>query len=197
MVMPRRPRRELAGAIHHVTARGNNGETIFRDAVDRHLFLRTLGKVLADFQWRCLTYCLMSNHYHLLVLTDAPTLSAGMERLQGSYAQRFNARHRRRGHLWGERYHAVLVENNPHLLEAIRYIALNPVTAGLCAYAEAWQWSGHRALAGLQPPGLVSVEITLSYLAADGGDGRQRYDALIGAPRDLKRGWHRLAWAGK
>jgi putative transposase len=177
--MPRRPRRELAGGIHHVTARGNNGDAIFRDSADRYRFLRLLGTTVAEFDWRCLTYCLMSNHYHLLVRTDTPTLGVGMGRLNGRYAQRFNLRHSRSGHLWGKRYHAVLVESGPHLLEVIRYIAHNPVRAGLCACADDWEWGGHRALAGLEPPGIVDTETTLGYLAADGGAGTSRYRDLV------------------
>ena len=95
--MPRPPRRELAGGIHHVTARGNNGEAIFRDRADRLNFLRLLRATASECRWHCLTYCLMTNHYHLLVLTEEPTLGLGIGRLNGSYAQRFNRRHSRTG----------------------------------------------------------------------------------------------------
>jgi REP element-mobilizing transposase RayT len=182
--MPRPSRCELAGGIHHVTARGNNGADVFADTLDRHVFLRLFAKALARFEWRCLTYCLMRNHYHLLLLTEAPTLGAGVGYVNGRYAQAFNARHSRSGHLWGQRYHAVLVERGAHLLEAMRYIALNPVRAGFCDRAEDWPWGGHRALAGLGPAGLVDLETTWSYLAADGGNGRHRYRDLVAQPKE-------------
>ena len=177
--MARPPRRELAGGIHHVTARGNNGDRIFRDATDHRIFQRLLARTAAKFAWKCLTYCLMGNHYHLLVRTEQPTLGPGIGFLNGTYAQRFNLRHSRTGHVWGARYHAVLVETDVHLLEAIRYIALNPVRAGLCPRPENWSWGGHRALAGLEPAGIVAAETTLAYLAANGGRARERYRQLV------------------
>jgi putative transposase len=186
--MPRPPRRELAGGIHHVTARGNDGGDVFRDAVDRHLFLRLVARVLARLEWRCLNYCLMRNHYHLLVLTETPTLGRGIGRINGTYAQAFNARHARSGHLWGKRYHAVLVEREAHLLEVIRYIALNPVRAGLCPEADDWPWGGHRALAGLGPAGIVDRGTTYAYLAGHGGDPRRRYRDLVGDATQPKEG---------
>jgi putative transposase len=177
--MPRPPRRELAGGIHHVTARGNNRERVFVDRADRLLFLRLLAGVVRDLDWSCLTYCLLDNHFHLLVLTRTPTLAVGMRRLNGEYARRFNLRHRRAGHVWERRYHAVLLERDAHLLEVVRYIALNPVRAGLCDSADEWPWSAHPALAGLAPHGLVAASETLALFADDGGDGRRRYQDFV------------------
>jgi REP element-mobilizing transposase RayT len=128
MARSRRP--DIAGATHHVTARGNGRQIVFRDDADRRAFLRLLREVIERWEWKCLTYCLMDNHFHLLVTTPEPTLAVGMQRLNGRYAQHFNARHRQSGHLWQGRYHSELVERDPHLLEAVRYIALNPGPIG-------------------------------------------------------------------
>jgi REP element-mobilizing transposase RayT len=162
-----------------VTARGNNRQRIFRDDADRHVFMRLFARVVDRFGWSCLTYCLMDNHYHLLLLTPEPTLGAGMQRLNGSYAQGFNQRHRQSGRVWGDRYFSRPLQRDAHLLEAIRYIAWNPVRAGLCERPEHWQWSGHQALLGLAPAGIVSVESTLAYFAADGGDPGARYRSFV------------------
>jgi putative transposase len=143
--------------------------------------MRLLGQVIRRFEWSCLTYCLMDNHYHLLLLTPEPSLGAGMGRLNGLFAQRFNLRHDRAGRLWGDRFFSLPLRRDSHLLEAVRYIAWNPVRAGLCASPEDWPWSGHRALLGLEPPGLVSVRETLAYFGADGGDPRSRYRSYVAA----------------
>ena len=153
---------------------------MFRTVVDRLIFLRLLRNVAARFQWQCLTYCLMDNHYHLLVRTAEPNLGAGMHRLNGLYAQDFNRRHARSGHVWEQRYHSVLLEQEAHLAQAIGYIALNPVRSGICAQPEHWPWSAHRALAGLGSDPIVSVEAALQYFAAAfGGSGRDRYREYV------------------
>ena len=123
----------------------------------------------------------MDNHYHLLVLTREPTLGAGMQRLNGIYVQRFNLRHRRDGRPWGDRFFSLPLRRDSHLLEAVRYIAWNPVRAGLCARPEDWRWSAHRALLGLEPPAFVNVTDTLAYFAAGGGNGRTRYRDFVAA----------------
>jgi putative transposase len=177
--MPRTRRPDIAGGTHHVTARGNGRQTVFRDDADRRAFLSLVREVVERWEWKCLTYCLMDNHFHLLVTTPEPTLAVGMQRLNGRYAQHFNARHRQSGHLWQGRYHSELVQRDSHLLEAVRYIALNPVRSGLCERPEAWRWGAHRALAGLEPAAFVAVPETLGYFASNGGVGRVRYRAFI------------------
>jgi putative transposase len=153
---------------------------VFRGVADRRIFLALLGTVVERFSWQCLTYCLMDNHYHVLVRTPEPNLGAGMQRLNGRYAQDFNRRHRRSGHLWEQRYGSVLLEADAHLAQAIGYIALNPVRAGLCERPEDWPWSAHRALAGATDDSLVSSEVTLNYFAAAfGGNGRARYREFV------------------
>src|SRR3954454_20748947 len=98
--MPRKPRVELAGGVHHVYARGNAREDIYRDDVDRRMYLHTLGREVARWKWRCLAYCLMSNHVHLLLETPEPNLGRGMQRAHGTYARLFNRRHARVGHVF-------------------------------------------------------------------------------------------------
>lgn len=144
--MARPLRIEYAGALYHVIARGNNRADIFLDASDRHAFLDNLGRVCDRFQWRIWAWCLMNNHFHLLVETLEPNLSAGMRELNGVYSQRFNRRHERVGHVLQGRYKAFLVERQAYLLTLLRYIVLNPVRAKLTRTAAAWPWSSHRSL---------------------------------------------------
>ena len=131
--MPRKPRVEYAGAVYHVMCRGSGGQAIYLDDVDRRTHLDTLGEACARCGWRIHAYVLMGNHYHLLLETPEPNLVAGMKWLQGTYTQRFNARHRRWGHLFQGRYKAIPVQADQQgYLEAVSsYIHLNPPRAGL------------------------------------------------------------------
>ena len=146
--MARPLRIEYAGALYHVFARGNNRADMFLDDVDRKAFLGNLDRVCANFRWRIRAWCLMNNHYHLLVETPEPNLSAGMRELNGVYAQRFNRRHERVGHVLQGRYKAALVEKHAYLLTLLRYIVLNPVRANFTQTAAGWPWSSHRSLIG-------------------------------------------------
>ena len=132
--MPRKPRAHLAGGIFHVTSRGNRGVDLFLDEVTRLRFLRMLQQTIARSSWRCLAYCLMTNHFHLVVTMEKPTLSAGMHWLNGCYAQWLNRRHGFKGHLFEDRFHSEPVESEAHLLELSRYLPLNPVRAGICSH---------------------------------------------------------------
>jgi REP element-mobilizing transposase RayT len=148
--MPRQPRRQFANGIFHVTGRGNRRQSIFVDADDRTLFLFLLDELRHRHGWLGHAYCLMPNHYHVVVETPRENLSAGMKWLNGRYAQAFNARHGVSGHLFQGRFHSAVVEGDGHLLELSRYLALNPVRAGLCRAPEGWFWSSYRAVAGLE-----------------------------------------------
>jgi putative transposase len=157
--MGRPPRIEQAGAIHHVTARGNAQADIFRTTHDARVFLEILGFTIPRRGWRCLAYCLMPNHYHLLVETPTPNLSEGMHALNSRYARGFNAVHARVGHVFQGRFHAAAVQRDEHLHAAIRYIAHNPVDAGIVGHPAAWRWSSHRATAGVAiPPDWLAVD---------------------------------------
>lgn len=149
--MARPLRLEHPGALWHVTARGNERGDVFRDDVDRREFLSVLGRTVGLFGWRLHAYVLMGNHYHLLVGTPEATLSRGMRQLNGDYAQHFNRRHGRDGHVFQGRFKAVLVQRESHLLEVARYVVLNPVRAGLAKSAGEWEWSSWAATAGLAP----------------------------------------------
>ena len=129
--MSRPLRLEFPGAIHHVTARGNARGDIFPDDEDRSLFLAVLAEAVIRFGWLCHAYCLMDNHYHLLIETPHGNLSPGMRQINGVYTQRFNRCHARTGHLFQGRFKAILVERDSYLLELCRYIVLNPVRAGM------------------------------------------------------------------
>jgi REP element-mobilizing transposase RayT len=148
--MSAKPRQEVAGGIFHVTPRGNAREVIFLDELDYMEFLRALATAVAQARWLCHSYCLLPNHYHLLLETPEPTLATGMRCLNGRFAQRFNRRYDRVGHVFQGPYGAELVQTDAHLRETCRYIALNPVRAGLCEDPAEWPWSSYAALAGLE-----------------------------------------------
>jgi putative transposase len=142
---------EFPNALYHVTSRGNGKQPIFLDESDRERFLGLLARTCERFAWRCHAYCLMGNHYHLVLETPRPNLSRGMQQLGSGYAQSFNRRHERTGHVLQGRYKAFLVEKEAHLLELTRYVVLNPVRAGLCRSAGEWRWSSYRATCGDAP----------------------------------------------
>jgi REP element-mobilizing transposase RayT len=153
---------EFEGAVYHVTARGNERRAIFRDDLDHHAFLAILDEVVDRHHLLCHAYCLMGNHYHLLVETPEANLSRAMHRLNAVYAGRFNRRHERTGHLFQGRFDARLVEKQTYLLAVSRYIALNPVRAGLVDRAENWPCSSFRYTIGRAPaPAFLTIEWTL------------------------------------
>lgn len=155
LTLPRmsRPLRiEFPGGLYHITARGDAREDIYWDDRDRSAFLEVLGKACTTCRWRCHGYCLMSNHYHLVVETPEANLARGMRQVNGVYAQRFNRRHRRVGHVFQGRYSAIIVQRESHLLELARYVVLNPVRAGMVRSAQEWRWSSYRATCGLEKP---------------------------------------------
>jgi REP element-mobilizing transposase RayT len=174
--VPRRPRIEAAGAIYHVTARGNAGAAIFDDDLDRLNLLHLLGRVVRDLRWRCFAYCLMGNHYHLLVQTREPNLSKGMHLLQSAYVRRFNKRHDRAGHVFGRRFHDQPVKNHEHLVAAAVYTVLNPVRAGVVDRPEEWRWSSYRATVGSETaPAFLDVDAMLSMLSPSAPRARELF----------------------
>src|SRR3970040_1788762 len=157
--MARPLRLEFPGALYHVTARGNARQKIFLDEEARHRFLDLLGKEVTQQGWFCYAYCLMDNHYHLLIETPEPNLVAGMRRLNGVYTPAFNRRHRRVGHLFQGRYKAIVVDKDAYLRELCRYIVLNPVRAKAVKRPERWPWSSYGATLGEGPaPSWLAVE---------------------------------------
>jgi putative transposase len=179
--MPRQPRHRPAGGLFHVTARGNRRQPVFLDDHDRVEFLALLARVVKDAAWRCHAYCLMDNHFHLMVETPDESLSTGMQQLSGLHAQRFNRRHELDGHLFQGRFHSVLVESDWHLLSLARYLVLNPVRAGLCTRASDWRWSSFRPTAGLAPcPRWLGVDRLLEYFGINRKEARAAYQRFIG-----------------
>jgi REP-associated tyrosine transposase len=178
--MPRAPRISFAGALYHVTTRGNRRCDIYRDDEDRRWFLLTLARAVRGASWRCHAYCLMGNHYHLLVETPEETISRGMQILNGRYARDFNWKYGLKGHLFERRFHAELVEDHAYLLEVSRYIVLNPVRAGICAGPESWPWSSYRATAGEAPaPAFLTVDWTSGLFGTSPTSAREQYAAFV------------------
>jgi len=166
--MSRQLRIEFPGAIWHITSRGNERREIYCDDDDRHRFLRLLARVITERRWLLHAWVLMSNHYHLLIETPEVGLSRGMRWLNQMYAEHFNERHERVGHLFQGRFKGILVEREGHLLELIRYIVLNPVRSGSVKFAGDYRWSNYRATAGLEhPPSWLEVDWTLQQFGND------------------------------
>jgi len=190
--MARPLRVEFDGAIYHVTSRGNAREDIFDDDGDRKAFLETLGKVVNRFNWLCHAYCLMDNHYHLVVETPQANLSKGMRQLNGVYTQLYNRRHRTVGHLFQGRYKAILIQKESHLLEVCRYVVLNPVRAKAVGRVEQWKWSSYGATSGLgKSPPWLAVDWVLSQF------GKRRYPAARHYRRFVREGIDRPSiWQG-
>lgn len=146
--MARPIRIEYAGALYHITSRGNARETIFLTDEDRLSFLKILQDLCRTINWLCHAYCLMDNHYHLLIETPDGNLSKGMRQLNGVYTQTFNRHHNRVGHVFQGRFKGILVEKETYLLELCRYIVLNPVRAQMVRSAKEWPWSSYCSTAG-------------------------------------------------
>ena len=146
--MARPLRIELAGGLYHVTSRGDRRENIYDDDKDRGEWIDILGRVCERYNWRCHAYCLMDNHYHIIVETAEGNLSKGMRQMNGVYTQYFNRQYNRVGHVFQGRYKAILIERDTYLLELSRYVVLNPVRAGMVDQAEDWTWSSYLAMQG-------------------------------------------------
>ena len=184
--MARPLRIEYEGAVYHITSRGNARERIFLTDSDCIEFLDVLGHVVARFGWICHAYCLMSNHYHLLIETPSPNLSRGMQLLNGVYTQRFNRAMQRSGHIFQGRFKAILVERESHLLELARYVVLNPVRAKAAPSACAWPWSSYRATAGqVEAPEFLTIDWILSQFGAKRASAMRAYRQFVSQGRGV------------
>ncbi|MEW5906965.1 MAG: transposase [Elusimicrobiota bacterium] len=178
--MARPLRIEYPGAVYHVTSRGNHRGGIFLNRSDRVAFLSLLAETVRRFHLSCYAYCLMGNHYHLLLETSEPNLARAMRHLNGVYTQRFNWEHSESGHLLQGRYAAILIDKSSHLLEVCRYIALNPVRAGLAPAPSDWEWSSYRATVGLEEvPGFMDASTVLAQFGHDAPSARRRYAEFV------------------
>jgi REP element-mobilizing transposase RayT len=165
--MARPLRLEYPGAVYHITARGNAREPIFLNDEDREAFLTVLASVVDRFNWLCHAYCLMEDHYHLLVETPDANLSRGMRQLNGVYTQGFNRRHNRVGHVLQGRFKSILVDKDNYLLEVARYVVLNPVRAKLVLHPRYWRWCSYTATSGeRRVPKFLTVDFILSEFAS-------------------------------
>lgn len=161
--MARPLRIEFPGGLFHVTSRGDRREPIYLTDADRAQWLAILGQVCARFNWVIHAYCLMGNHYHIVVETVEGHLSAGMRQLNGVYTQWHNRTYGRVGHVFQGRFKAIIVQRESYLLELARYVVLNPVRAGMCAVPDEWAWSSYRATCGTTPaPDWLNIAWTLS-----------------------------------
>ena len=150
--MARPLRNAYPGGFFHIGTRGNNKQAIYLDGVDRYWFLEMFGKASVRHEWSIYAYCLMTNHYHAVLCIPEGGLSEGMRELNGGYARWSNIRHGRVDHLFGKRFGSKEITRDEYLLEACRYVVLNPVRAGLVKLPEEWKWSSYRSCAGLDYP---------------------------------------------
>jgi REP element-mobilizing transposase RayT len=188
--MARKHRIEFAGAISHVTIRGNDRRDIFTDDIDRYGLLTVFARTVAARGWLCHAYCLMTNHAHFVIETPEPNLAPGMRDFVSGYARRYNDLRGRTGHVFGERYKAVLVQRETHLLELARYVVLNPVRAGACHTPGAWPWSSYGATAGdVACPSFLTVDWLLSQFASDEERARAAYRRFVA---DGLERWHEI-----
>ena len=188
--MARPLRIEYDGALYHVTSRGNERKAIFKNDTDRNIFLDTLHKVTQRYNWLCHAYCLMNNHYHLVIETSDGNLSKGMRQLNGVYTQLFNKRHKRVGHIFQGRYKAILIQKESHLLEVCRYVVLNPVRAKTVTGAKEWRWSSYRATCGIDKPHpCLTTDWILGQFAKQKRPAEKKYKEFIEAGIGEKGIW--------
>jgi REP element-mobilizing transposase RayT len=176
-----------------VTSRGDRRESIYEDDADRECFLKVLGQVAGDFNWVCHAWCLMGNHYHLVVETPDGNLSKGMRQLNGVYTQSSNRRHGRVGHLFQGRYKAILVDRDSYLLELTRYVVLNPVRARMVKEPGAWPWSSYLAMIGAQPaPPWLAKDGLLAAFGKRRANAVRRYMAFVAEGVGAEPIWQHL-----
>ncbi|MBU1669929.1 MAG: transposase [Actinobacteria bacterium] len=159
-----------APGLYHVFPRGRGGRTVFFDDLDRSVFLGLLQCTVYRYRWILCAYCLMGTHYHLLVDTSRQTLASGVRSLHSIYSRRFNRRHGYScdGRLFGDRLFPERVDEEYRMMNAVRYVALNPVAAKLCDHPGSWPWSSYSAAAGILPPlPFLSVQPVLDRFSRD------------------------------
>jgi len=180
-------------AVYHVTSRGNARQKIYLGTSDRERFLSILAHAVSRYGWLCHAYCLMDNHYHLVLETPKANLSPGMRHLNGLYTQAFNRRHGRIGHLFQGRYQAIVVEKDRYLLELCRYVVLNPVRAKTVKRPGAWPWSSYQATAGqVTAPAFLTVDWLLGQFGRRVRPAQAGYRQFVAEGRDAPSPWAQL-----
>ncbi|MFC2099771.1 transposase [Candidatus Bipolaricaulota bacterium] len=160
---------------------------MFLDDEDRMRFIDVFSDVVERFGWICYAYCLMSNHYHLLVETPRANLSRGMRHLNGIYTQSFNRKHRQAGHVFQGRFKSILIERESHLLETARYIVLNPMRAKMVDHPRQWRWSSYCATSGeIGAPGCLSIDWLLAQFHAQRKQARLEYRRFVEDGDDIR-----------
>jgi len=192
-LMARPLRIEFPGAVYHIISRGNAKQSIFLDESDRRTFLKLLSSVVERFNWLCHAYCLMDNHYHLIIETPDGNLSRGMRQLNGVYTQGFNRRHGRDGHLFQGRYKSILVDKDNFLLSLCRYVILNPVKTGLVKRPENWKWSSYRETIGeSKKPSFLTTDWILSQFGEKKSLAIIEYKRFVSEGKDVEYPWEAL-----
>jgi REP element-mobilizing transposase RayT len=195
--MARPLRIEYEGAVYHITARGNEKKLIFRDDKDRLLFFDIMNQVKKRYNWLCHTYCLMNNHYHLVIETPDANLSKGMRQLNGVYTQAFNKKHKRVGHVLQGRYKAILIQKESYLLEVIRYVVLNPLRAKVAQKPEGWKWSSYRSIAGKEKAEkFLIIDWILGQFGNDRTTAQKRYCEFVKEGTGQEPVWKKVEGQG-
>jgi len=191
--MARPLRIEYPGAVYHITTRGNARKKIYKYDMDRANFIDVLCSVAKKYNWLCHAYCLMDNHYHLLIETPEGNLSQGMRQLNGVYTQAYNRRHKKVGHIFQGRFRAILVEKESYLLELCRYIILNPVRARAVDSPGDWKWTSYRATAGkTKAAPCLTVDWILGQFGADRKQAARSYEAFVNTGLREESPWKNL-----
>jgi REP element-mobilizing transposase RayT len=191
--MARPLRLEYHGALYHLTARGDRQEPIYEDDGDYLAFIDLLAKEVMQQAWVLYAFCLMGNHYHLLLETPEPNLVKGMRRLNGVYTQAFNRRHHRVGHVLQGRYKSILVDKETHLLELCRYVVLNPVRARIVASVQDWRWSSYLATCATAGcPEWLAADRVLELFGNSASRARRAYARFVAAGVNQPSPWSEL-----
>jgi putative transposase len=181
--MSRPLRIECPGAVYHITSRGNARQSIFLNDSDRERFLTILASTIKRFNWLCHAYCLIDNHYHLIIETPEGNISRGMRQLNGVYTQYFNRRHKTVGHIFQGRFKAIMVDKESYLLSLCRYVVLNPVRIGVVKGPSQWKWSSYRPTIGeVKRPPFLTVDWVLSQF------GNNTSEAVVSYKRFVREG---------
>lgn len=197
--MPRKARIDAPGAVNHIIARGIGSQNVFNDDADRSFFVDRLGKVLTETETHCYAWALVPNHIHLLIKTGDVPLATVMQRLLTGYALYYNRRHRRNGHLFQNRFKSILCQEDPYLLELVRYIHLNPLRANQVSDMGAldrYPYSGHSVLMGHAVNSWQHVYAVLERFGRVGSGARRRYREFVqkGVAAEKQRDFHAAEW---
>ena len=177
--MGRRPRVNSPGTFHHAMARGVRGQSIFLEDRDFHTFLLIMEEAKRRHGFELYAYCLMPNHFHILLRTGRSPLSAVIQGVLTQYSKFFNRNRGEHGHLFQGRFKSIVCGTDSYFLELLRYIHLNPVVDGLARVPEDWRWSGHHALIADGPARLIDRELPLGMFAPDTGQARTLYQRFL------------------